>query len=67
MMLGCCYWKKHQIVSLERDRFFQLKFWTKNWFFLRPQLSLKSKTITNKQRIGCLVHPEITKVSERFL
>ena len=31
------------------------------------QLSLKNKTITNQQRIGCLVYPEITKVSERSL
>ena len=47
-----CYWKKN-IVSIERDRPFPLKFWTKNRLFLRPQLSLESKTITNQQRIGC--------------
>ena len=61
-----CYWavvteKKHQIVSIERDRPFPLKFWTKNRVFLRPQLSLKSKNITNQERIGCLVYPEITQ------
>ena len=28
---------------------------------------LKSKTITNKQRIVCLVYPEITQISERSL
>ena len=67
MLLGCCYWKKNQIVSLERDRPFPLKFWTKNRLFLRPQLSLKSKTITNQERIGCLVYPEITQTSERSL
>ena len=36
-------------------------------FFFRPQLSLKIKTITNQQRIGCLVYPEITQISERSL
>jgi len=40
---------------------------TKNRLFLRPQLSLKSKTITNQERIGCLVDPEITQISERSL
>ena len=44
--------KKHRLVSVKRDR---------------PQLSLKSKTITNQQRIGCLVYPEITQTSERSL
>ena len=39
----------------------------KNRLFLRPQLSLKSKTNTNQQRIGCLVYPEITQISERSL
>jgi len=39
----------------------------KSAFFLRPQLSLKSKTITNQQRICCLVYPEITQISERSL
>ena len=33
----------------------------------RPQLSLKSKTIINQQRIGCLVYPDITQISERSL
>ena len=66
------YWaavieKKRQIVSIERDRPFALKFWTKNRLFLRPQLSLKTKTITNQQRIGSSVYPEITQISERFL
>ena len=28
---------------------------------------LKSKTITNQERIGCLVYPEITQISERSL
>ena len=64
MLLGCCYWKKHQIVSIERDRPSPLKFWTKNRLFLRSQLSLKSKTITNQQRIGCLVYPEMTQISD---
>ena len=59
--------KKHQLVSVERDRRFPLEFRTKNRLFLRPQLSLKSKTITNQQRIGCLVYPEITQISERSL
>ena len=45
----------HQIVSLEREYPFALKFWTKNRLFLRLQLSFKSKTFTNQQRIGCLV------------
>ena len=67
MLLGCCYWNKHQLVSIERDRPFALEFWTRNRFFLRPQLSLKSKTITNQERIGCLVYPEITQISERSL
>ena len=67
-----CYWaavteKKRQIVSTERDHFFALKFWTKNRLFLRPQLSLKSKTITSQERIGCLVYPEITQISKWFL
>ena len=44
--------KKHQLVSIERDRPFALEFWTKNRLFLQPQLTLKSKTITNQQRIG---------------
>ena len=57
--------KKHQIVSIERDRPFLLKFCTKNGLFLRPQLFLKSKTITNQERIGCLVYAEITQISER--
>ena len=47
------YWavvseKKHQIVCIEKDRPFALKFWTKNRLFLRPQMSLKSKTNTNE-------------------
>ena len=53
--------------SIERDRPFALEFWTKNRLFLRPQFSLKSKTITNQERIGCLVYPEITQISERSL
>ena len=53
--------------SKERDRSFQPKFLTKNRLFLRPQLSLKSKTITNQERIGCLVYPEITQINERSL
>ena len=62
-----CYWaavteKKHQIVSIERDRSFAL-----NRLFLRPQLSLKTKTITNQQRISSSVYPEITQISERSL
>ena len=66
------YWaavteKKRQIVFIERDRFFPLQFWTKNRLFLRPQLSLKSKTIPNQERMGCLVYPEITQLSERSL
>ena len=59
--------KKNQLVSIERDRPFALEFWTKNRLFLRPQLSLKSKTITNQERIGCLVYPEITQIIERSL
>ena len=43
--------KKHQRVSIERDRPFPFKFWAKNRLFLRPQLSLKSKTISNQERI----------------
>ena len=35
--------------------------------FLRPQLSLKSKTITNQERIGSSGYPEITQISERSL
>ena len=66
MLLGWCYWKKHQIVSIERDRPFQLKFWTKNQLFLRPQVSLKSKSITNQEVIGCLVYPEITQISDDY-
>ena len=67
MLLDCCYLKKHQIGSIERDRPFPLKFWKKNRVFLRPQLSLKIKTITNQQRIGFLVYPEITQRSERSI
>ena len=37
----------------------------KSFFFLRPQLSLKSKTNTIQQQIGNLVYPEITQISER--
>jgi len=59
--------KKHKIVSIERDRPFPLKFWTKNRSFLRPQLSLKIKTITNQEQIGSLVYPEITQIIERSL
>ena len=44
-----------------------VKFGTKNRLFLRPQLSLKSKTITNHQQLGCLVYPEIPQKSERSL
>ena len=43
------------------------EFRTKNWLFLRPQLSLESKTITNQERIGSSVYPEITQISERSL
>ena len=46
---------------------FSLEFLTKNGLFLRPQLSLKSKTITNQQRMGCLFYPEITQKIERSL
>ena len=28
---------------------------------------VSSKTITNQERIGCLVYPEITQISERSL
>ena len=68
-----CYWaavtekKKHKKVSIERDCPFAVKFWTKNRLFLRPQLSLKSKTTTNQERRGCLVYPEITPIIERSL
>ena len=40
--------------KLRRYHTFALEFWTKNRLFLRPQLSLKSKTNTNQQRIGYL-------------
>ena len=59
--------KKHQLGSIEMDRPFALEFRTKNRLFLRPQLSLKSKTITNQEQIGCLVYPEIIQISERSL
>ena len=52
------YWQKHQIVYMPRYKStFALEFWTKNRPFLRPQLSLKSKTNTNQQQISCLVYP----------
>ena len=57
--IGLLLLKKPQKVSIERDRFFPLKFWTKNRLFLRPQMSLKSKTNTNQERIGCLFYHEI--------
>ena len=57
----------HQTVSIDRDRPFLLKFWTRKSVFSPATLSLKIKTITNQQRIGCLVYPEITEISERTL
>ena len=39
----------------------------KNRLFLRPQVSLKSKTNTNEWLRGYLVHPQITQISERSL
>ena len=51
----------------KKVRSFALEFYTKNRLFLRPELSLKSKTYTNLQRIGCLVYHEITQISERSL
>ena len=54
-----CIWHRYHT--------FALKLWTKNLLFLRPQLSLKSKTNTNQQQIGCLVYSEITQISERSL
>jgi len=36
-------------------------------FFPVPVKSLKNKTNTNQQRIGCLVYPEITQISEGSL
>ena len=35
--------------------------------FLRPQLSLKSKTNTNLQLFVCLIYHEIIQISERPL
>ena len=48
-----------QTVSIERDRPFPA--------FSPAKLSLKIKTISNQQRMGCLVYPEITQISERSL
>ena len=55
------------MINNVRNHPFAHEFWTKNRLFLRPQLSLKSKTITNQERIGCLVYPEITQISKRSL
>ena len=60
--------KKHQLVSIERDRPFPfVQILNENRVILRPQLYLKSKTINNQERIGCLVYREIIQISERFL
>ena len=56
-----------QTVSIERDHLFPLKFGTRKSAFSPAKLSLKIKTISNQQRMGCLVYPEITQISERSL
>ena len=66
-----CFWaavteKKHQKVSIERDRPSQILN-EKSAFSPGTVVFEKYKTITNQERIGCLVYPEITQISERSL
>ena len=46
---------------------FQRQLWPEKQPIFRSKFDRKSKIDTNQQRIGCLVYPEITQISERSL
>ena len=62
MLLGFCYWKKTSNSVYREGPPLSAQILNEKSAF-----SLKTKTITNQERIAFLVYPDITQISERSL